>query len=96
MTDKKEINRRKQNRSQARKNLAAKRMGYSSWSNFGKQFSEALLFLEKNNATEAQVNATVKVILLRSAKAILLGDSKEIDKELQELVKAHPRLRENW
>jgi hypothetical protein len=92
MTDPKEINRRKANRSEARKNLAARRMGYSSWSNFGKQFSEALIRLEKTNATEAQVNATVKVILMRSAKAILHGEN-EIDKGLQELTKSHPRLR---
>jgi hypothetical protein len=93
--DKKEINRRKQNRSEARKNLAASRMRYSSWSNFGKQFSEALIHLEMTNATEAQVNATIKVILLRSAKAILPGE-KDTDTELQDLSKAHPRLREKW
>jgi len=80
MTDPKEIDRRKANRSEARKNLAARR--------------EALIHLEKKNATEAQVNATVKVILMRSAKTILLGEN-EIDKGLQELTKSHPRLR-NW
>lgn len=90
----KEINRRKTNRRTAILDLVAERMGYDSWSNFGKQFLENIYPIE-GVATEAQVNAIVKVILLRSAKAVLHG-SDEFDAELQEVLEAHPRLRDNW
>ncbi len=90
----KEINRRKTNRRTAILNLVAGRMGYDSWSNFGKQFLENIYPIE-GKATEAQVNAIVKVILLRSAKAVLHGNG-EFDAELQAVLEAHPRLRDNW
>lgn len=91
-----EINRRKQARLRARRDLAGRRMGFKNWDNFGSVISEKLLELEAENATERQVNGAIKFIMFRAMKAIPEGKSKTIDTELLELTKTAPRLRKNW
>lgn len=91
-----EINRRKQTRLRARRDLAARRMGFKNWDKFGSIISEKLLELEAENATERQVNGAIKFIMLRAMKAIPEGKSKTIDTELHEITNAAPRLRKRW
>lgn len=91
-----EINRRKQARLRARRDFAARRMGFKNWDKFGSVISEKLLELEAEGATERQVNGAIKFIMLRAMKAIPEGKSKTIDTELLELTKTTPRLRKNW
>ena len=92
---KEEINRRKQARLRARLDLVARRMGFASWGDFGKKFSQKLLELEVGKATEHQVNGAIKFLMLRAMKAIKDGD-KKMDTELQEVTDSAPRIRENW
>lgn len=100
MTEKKkpskeEINRNKQTRLRARLDLVARRMGLTSWGDFGKKFSQKILELEKGKASERQVNGAIKFLMLRAMKQIPEGTSK-VDTELQEVADSAPRIRENW
>lgn len=89
-TDPQELNRRKQTRRNAKLNLAAHRMGFPSWSTFGKAFVTAINDLP--NATEQQINAAIKRILADALKAIPKG-ADEPDAELERITQAIPRLR---
>jgi hypothetical protein len=93
-TDPKEINRLKQSRRNALLNIAGRRMGYTSWSNFGTKFSEALAALPPG-ATEAQVNAELETIITAAFVALAGNDTKKNtpDKELSDVFEKTPRLR---
>jgi len=91
----KEINRLKQSRRNAYLNLTAKRAGFSSWSNFGKQFTEALATLPAG-ASESQVNAEIETILTAALAAVQLTSKKNTpDADLSDVFEKTPRLR-NW
>lgn len=87
----KEVNRLKQSRRNAVLNLVAKRLGFSSWSNFGREFYDKLSTLPKD-ATEAQVNAEIDLIVSLALEHIFHNATKQKtpDDELSAVLKAHP------